>query len=100
MYDDKDAIALYMLAGPDSVRLIDQFESVLKMADSSVAHHEESLALQQRFITDVKKFMDVLRDRGNPFQEKNPDLYAIDTSSAMEKEVSTSLSEVDKVRKA
>ncbi len=28
MYDDEDAIALNMLAGPDSVRLIDQFESV------------------------------------------------------------------------
>ena len=43
MYDDADAIALNVLA-------------VLNMHDSSVAHHEESPALQRRFISDVRKF--------------------------------------------
>ena len=46
LYDDADAIALYMLAGSDSVRLIDEFETVQTLRDPSVAHHEESPALQ------------------------------------------------------
>ena len=74
----------YMLAGPESVRLIVQFESVLTVSDSSIAHHEEAPALQQRFITDVKKFMGVLRERGNPFLETGHELVAIDTHDVME----------------
>lgn len=36
MYDDAGAITLYMLAGSDSVRLIDQFESVLTVTHPSL----------------------------------------------------------------
>ncbi len=91
MYDDADAIALYMLAGPESVRLIDQFESVQTMCNQSSAHHEESPSLQRRFIADVRKFMEVLRDRGNPFVETGHDLVSIDTNVVMVDEVTKSL---------
>ena len=50
IYDDADTIALYMLAAPDAVRLTDEFEKVLDFHDHSVAHHEESPALQMRFM--------------------------------------------------
>ena len=50
MYDDAVSIALYMLSGPDSVRIIDEFESIQTVCDSSIAHHEESPTLQKRFI--------------------------------------------------
>ncbi len=53
------------------------------MCDPSSAHHEESPSLQRRFITDVKKFMGVLRDRGNPFMETGHDLIYIDTNVVM-----------------
>ena len=99
MYDDSGAIALYMLAGPESVRLIDQFESVLTVSESSIAHHEEAPALQRRFITDVKKFMGVLRERGNPFLETGHELVAIDTHDVMEPEVAKSLRKVDEIGK-
>ena len=59
MYDDANAFALYMLAGPDSVRLIDQFESVLTTSDSSVAHHEESPALQRRSMTNSWVYLEI-----------------------------------------
>ena len=34
MYDDTDAIPLYMLAGPDSVRLTEEFERVQALHNS------------------------------------------------------------------
>ena len=87
LYDNADAIALYMLAGPDFVRLIDEFETVQTLRDPSVAHHEESPALLRRFIKDVGRFMDVLRDSGNTFLETSHDLMTIDTCDVMEHEV-------------
>ena len=50
IYDDADTIALYMLTAPDAVQLTDKFEKVLDFHDPSVAHHEESPALQMRFM--------------------------------------------------
>ena len=97
MYDDTDAITLYMLAGPESVRLIDEFETVQNKHDSSVAHHEESPALQKRFMTDVTKLMNVLRDRGNPFLETGQELVTIDTHEVMEQPVTISLSQIEEV---
>lgn len=89
-----------MLSGPDSVRIIDEFESVQTVCDSSIAHHEKSPALQQRFVTDVKKFMGILRDCGNPFLETGHELIAIDTNNVMEQEAAKPLSQVEEVGKA
>lgn len=94
MYDDPDSIALYMLAGPDTVRLLEEFESVQSLADSSVAHHEESPSLQYRFIKDVTNFADVLRECGNPFLETSQDLVTLDSHDVMEQEVVRSLNNV------
>ena len=55
-YDNTDMITLYMLAGPDSVRLTDEFERLQVLHNSSVGHHEESPSLQWRFIKDVENF--------------------------------------------
>ena len=95
MYNDAGAITFYMLAGPESMRFIDQFESVLTVSNSSIAFHEEAPAFQRCFITDVKKFMGVLRERGNPFLEIGHELVAIDTHDVMEPEVAKSLSKVN-----
>ena len=56
MYDDTDMITLYMLAGPDSVRLTDEFERVQVLHNSPIGHHEESPSLQRHFIEDVENF--------------------------------------------
>ncbi len=67
------------------------------MGDTSLAHHEESHALQVRFITDIKKFMGVLRDRSNPFLETGHERVAIDTHDVMVPEVAASLNQVDEL---
>ena len=40
LYDDTDSIALYMLAAPDSVIFINEFESVQNQRNSSDVHHQ------------------------------------------------------------
>ena len=46
MYDDTDMITLYMLAGPDSVKLTDEFERVQVLHNSPIRLNEESPPLQ------------------------------------------------------
>ena len=43
LYDNTDSIALYVLAAPDSVIFIKEFESVQNHRNSSDVHHKESL---------------------------------------------------------
>jgi len=45
LYDDTDAITLYMLAGTDYVRMVKEFESVHKLLSESTGHHEEARTL-------------------------------------------------------
>ena len=56
MYDDTDMITLYILAGPNPVRLTDEFERVQVLHNSPIGHHEESPSLQRRCIRDVENF--------------------------------------------
>ena len=42
LYGDTDSIALYMLAAPDSVIFILEFEGVQYHQNSSDVHHKES----------------------------------------------------------
>ena len=42
LYDVTDAIALYMLAAPDFLTFIIEFESVQNHRNSSDVHHKES----------------------------------------------------------
>ena len=43
LYDDTDSIALYMLAAPDLLTFINEFESVQNHRNPSDVHHKESL---------------------------------------------------------
>ena len=54
LYDDPDAIALYMLAGPDCVRIIEEFENIHKLHTGTKDHHEEAHSLQAKFRKDVQ----------------------------------------------
>ena len=94
MYDSTNTLALYMMAAPDTARLVNEFQNVLGKANSSTAHHEESPELQKRFIKDVKNFLIVLRERGSPFLDKGVELKSIDTRDVMEPEVMLSLKQL------
>ena len=88
LYDDTDAIALYMLAGPDCVRILDEFENIPK---GTTNHHEQAHHSQQTFLKDIKSFMIVVTEMGNPFLATGHELVALDTCDVMENEVAMSL---------
>ena len=64
LYDDTDSIALYMLAAPDFLTFINEFESVQNHQNSSDVHHK---ALERHFVIDVASFTRVLIDNASPF---------------------------------
>ena len=94
LYDDTDAIALYMLAGPDCVRIIEEFERVHERPELSTGHHEEARSLQSTFLKDVQSFMKVVIAMGNPFLSTCQDLIALDTRTVMDQAVAVSLCQI------
>ena len=46
LYENPEALTLFMLAGPDCTRCIEEFETVLDTTTSGTAHHEEAGAMQ------------------------------------------------------
>ena len=100
LYDDTDAITLYMLAGPDCARMIEEFERVHDRTILSTGHHEEAHSLQSKFLKDVQSFMKVLNVMGNPFLTTGNELIALDTRAVMEDAVAVSLSKIHEVGQA
>ena len=99
LYDHADSIALYMLAAPDTARMIKEFEHVLCKESPRTTHHEESPKLQIKFLSDVRRFMDVLRPN-NPFLDEGENLKRLDTRDVMEPEVISSYRNLDPLGEA
>lgn len=98
LYENPEALTLFMLAGPDCTRCIEEFEAVLDTTTSSTAHHEEASALQTKFRTDVLAFAEVVEQLGNSFHSSN-ELVALHTQEIMENEVVTSLRQLQDLGK-
>jgi hypothetical protein len=84
LYESPEALALFILAGPDCARIFEEFETVYDPPPSSTAHHEEGLSLQVKFCKDVLSFVDVVVHMGNPFIAARQELVALDTQNVME----------------
>ena len=55
--DGEDAVALHVLADPDSICFLEKFENKQVVLHSSLAHHEESFYTNaNQFIKDVTIF--------------------------------------------
>ena len=67
LYENPEALTLFMLAGPDCSRCVEEFEAVLDIARSSTAHHEEAHSLQVKYRKDVLSFVEIVEQLGNPF---------------------------------
>ena len=83
LYDDTDAITLYMLAGPYCIRLIEEFGIVHKLPATTT---EEVHILQSSFFKDVQSFENVGTEMSNPFLATGHELVALDTCDVMEHE--------------
>ena len=100
LYESPEALALFILTGPDCVRIVEEFETVYDPPPSSTAHHEEGHSLQVKFRKDVLSFVDVVVHMGNLFIAARPELVALDTQNVMEQVVVTSLSQIHAVGQA
>ena len=94
LYENPEALTLFMLAGPDCARIVEEFEAVHDPSLSSTAHHEEGHSLQVKFRKDVLSFVEVVEQLGNPFLATSQELVALDTQNVMEQPVATSLSQI------
>jgi len=90
LYENHEALTLFMFAGPDCTRCIKEFETVLNPTTSNTAHHEEASALQTKFRTNVLAFVEAVEQLGKTFNN-GKDLVALHTQEVMEEEVVTSL---------
>ena len=91
LYENHEALILFMLAGPDCTRSIKDFETVLDTTTSNTAHHEEASALQTKFRTNVE----VVEQLGNNGKE----LVSLHTQEVMEEEFVTSLTQLQDLGK-
>ena len=49
LYENHEALMLFLLAGPDSARMVEEFEAIHDQPPSSTGHHEEGRSLQATF---------------------------------------------------
>ena len=97
---DQARLFLYMLAGPDCVRMIEEFERVNKLPLESTGHHEEAHSLHCRFLNDVQSFTEVVNGMGNPFLATGHELITLDTCALMDDAVAVSLAKIHEVGQA
>ena len=93
LYENHEALMLFMLAGPDCARMVEEFEAIHDLPPSSTDHHEEGRSLQVTFRKDTSSFVKVIEQLGNPFVATGLELVALDTQNVMEESVVASLSE-------
>ena len=87
-------------AGPDCVRIIEEFERVNKLPLESTGHHEVAHSLQCKFQNYVQSFTKVVNGMGNPFLATGHELITLDTRAVMDDAVAVSLSKIHEVGQA
>ena len=85
LFQDEKALRRWMVAGPETARLIEEFEACAnpKKLPQDVKHHDQTAALQQNFKTSVNKMVEKMEELGNPFLEDSGNLFAVDTKDVM-----------------
>ena len=83
----------WVLTGSEISRMVEQFEDVEDLEDFAdlLPHHEEGQTSQQRFRRHVTDLVDVLMNKGNPFEEHSEDLVTLDNKVCESKTASDSV---------
>ena len=53
LYKNHEALMLFVLAGPDCARMVEEFEAIRDPPPSPTGHHEEGRSLQATFRKDI-----------------------------------------------
>ena len=72
---DPRALRSWMVAGPEVVRMVTEFETPQAHGQSTEhRHHEQHPGVQTAFLKYVKSLVAVIEEMGNPFLEKSEHL--------------------------
>ena len=78
--ENESALRRWMVAGPETARILTEYEDRHSLKKNSTdRHHEQIPSVQNRFVSQVNSVVDVIVELGNPFDETNKDLYTLDT---------------------
>ena len=92
-----DALRRWMVAGPEVVRMISEFEaSIIKGAKLSQQHHEQTRSSQALCVQQVQNLVEVVEEMGNPFLEGTQDLLRLDTMYVMDPAVMSAICSAEK----
>ena len=85
-----------MIAGPEVVRIIQEFEetSAKEVSEEKRRHHEQTPCIQTVFKKDVLSLVSAIEEMGNPFQEDSTDLLVLDSKEIMDETVVKAVREV------
>ena len=97
LYENHEALMLFMLAGPDCAWMVEEFEAIHDPPPYSTVHHEEGRSLHATFRKDISSFVKAVGQLGNPFVATSLKLVALDTQNVMEESIVASLSEIREV---
>ncbi|KAG7174307.1 hypothetical protein Hamer_G003243 [Homarus americanus] len=81
LIDDPNDLCQWMVAGPDVVRTAEEFQDGhLHMGRcSDTRHHNQRASVQTAFAKDVRSLVNMIKELGNPFEEKCLDLIFFNT---------------------
>ena len=86
--EDPSALRRWMVAGPETSRMVANFEKALEIDDDKAnnLHHEQTPAAQKIFLEKVQRLTTVIDELGNPFAEETGDLLVLDSKNIADSE--------------
>ena len=92
------ALRRWTVAGPEVVRMVNEFEA-LQSHDQTTEHrhHEQHLRVQTSFLKEVKSLVAVIEEMGNPFLEQGQDLLVLDTRDILDQSVGESVRKAEEL---
>ena len=69
--DSNIALMKWMVAGPEMIRILRDFEEANNVRSEEVNHHEDTYTFKRQFRKDVLSFRNTFEEMGSPFEEKN-----------------------------
>ena len=97
--ENEAALTRWMVAGPETARLLIEYDEKHSMKKDTDRHHEQIPSVQKAFILQVKNVTDVMEELGNPFADTGTDLYTLDTKRIMPDSVVNTIKSAENIGK-
>ena len=86
LFNNSDALAKWMIAGPELSRIVQQFESSMWGSEDFELHHEEAFHRQRSFLNYVQSLISTFQKLENPFKDDGFHLYRLSSKEIIQTE--------------